>query len=83
MADFQDFSGSPHLNIFGHIPAGNAFGESEVYVLERSWAGTYLNVEDTVLKGPLAGSTNASITRHSATRPRLHSLTMRRSSSRS
>ncbi|ODU29287.1 hypothetical protein [Sphingopyxis sp. SCN 67-31] len=39
MADFQGFSGSPRLSIFGHIPAGNASGESEVYVLERSHAG--------------------------------------------
>lgn len=36
MTDFQYFFGSPHLNIFGHIPAVNAPGESEVYVLERS-----------------------------------------------
>ena len=32
MADFRCFPGWPHLNVFGYIPVGNAFGESEVWV---------------------------------------------------
>lgn len=39
MADFRGFMGWPHLNVFGHIPVGNTFGESEVYVLARNRAG--------------------------------------------
>ena len=52
------------------------------YARRGSTGSVYLDVEYTVLEGPLAGITNVSITRHSATRPRPHSLTMRRSSSR-